>query len=47
MSEPEQQQVQDASPIFDSFDVDLVLKVLSHTLFSQLSISNELGLDTV
>jgi len=32
MSEPVQ--YQDPSPIFDSFDVDLVLKVLSHTLFS-------------
>lgn len=33
MSEPEQP-VYDASPIFDSLDVDLVLKVLSHTAFS-------------
>ncbi|KAF7981672.1 hypothetical protein HWV62_32216 [Athelia sp. TMB] len=32
MSEP--MQFQDPSPIFDSFDIDLVLKVLSHTLFS-------------
>ena len=33
MSEP--MQYQDPSPIFDSFDIDLVLKVLSHTLFSK------------
>ncbi|KZP20196.1 retinal short-chain dehydrogenase/reductase [Athelia psychrophila] len=34
MSDSEPTQFQDPSPIFDSFDVDLVLKVLSHTLFS-------------
>jgi len=34
MSEVEQPQVYDASPIFDNFDVDLIVKVLSHTAFS-------------
>ena len=39
MSEAEQQGVYDASPIFDSLDVDLVLKVLSHTAFSESTFS--------
>jgi hypothetical protein len=37
MSEAEQQPVYDASPIFDNLDVDLVLKVLSHTAFSEFA----------
>ena len=37
MSEAEQQPVYDASPIFDNLDVDLVLKVLSHTAFSKFA----------
>lgn len=31
----EQAIVHDASPIFDTLDVDLVVKVLSHTAFSK------------
>ena len=30
-------EVYDAAPIFDNFDVDLLVKVLSHTAFSKLS----------
>lgn len=30
-----QEQTYDAGPIFDALDVDLVMKVLSHTAFSE------------
>jgi hypothetical protein len=40
-----EQPVYDASPIFDNLDVDLVLKVLSHTAFSQFKSISHIRVD--
>lgn len=37
IAEREQQRAPDGSPVFDTLDIDLLVKVLSHTVFSELS----------
>jgi hypothetical protein len=44
-----QEQPHDSSPIFDNFDIDLVIKVLANTAFSKLGhlIATQWGIDTI